>query len=975
MDRFLPSIKQKYKDRLINREKQWPPCHSNKLVRLELVEREKGQGYCDNRQRGSDDKTFKRTPLAYGDLFKVESGKKPVRKVLVEGDAGIGKTTLSVSISEDWSCEKLFQEYELVLLLPLRHKKVASASSLPELLKLLHPSADVCKSVASYLKEEEAKKVLVIADGWDELSESEQHERSFLYELLFETFPLMSVVVTSRPSASAPLHRLPCIDRFVEINGFGKDDIKEYIHCEFNSEHEKACRLLEQLEDNPLVESVCSVPLNCAIVCHLWRTSEEALPSTMTQLYTKIILNIIYRNIRKIEFYTHVLNLPNFDALPKELQQSFKLLCEFAFKALKKNQIVFSQEELIEFFPHGFALDEKILCFGLLQSAETVLETGHGVSFHFLHLTFMEYLAALHLSEKSHNAQLEMVMRSFSNPHTTSCFTTVLRFYFGISSFYSEIDYTQAQQCLTCIGPPVNNKNRLLLCHCAYEAQNNIINGEVIRLLCDVTCTRFGYPRTAHDCAAVLHILDNIEEYISIEVNFSNCGVREKQIRTLTNTLTNKKGKILVKELNLSSNKLAGKCLIDLFHRAAVAFKPSKIRSGCGLSYLDLSDNCLEDSGLQALEIIVRDYKFSNLEKVNLGRSLTNNADINAAWLTTFMEVLSTSCPRLSNIGFYHNNLGVPGALAIAGGLSKLQNHINGEKWFALTLGKTNLGDKGVRAFVDSLKSTVGLYRFQTLIMSGNRIHADGISYLANAFLSGRIAMRTYTTEPPHYFSMLHLGDNPLGLEGTKAVYGMLSNSECQPYIVDLSRCDLTTVGSDRSLPKDDSLYFCQHLSQMQQNNAVRYLHLDGNSFSSDGIHILAGLIHLCGSLLSISCSDCGITSDDLIQLFDKLQELKIHSPFLCNDLREMRLDNNKIDDRGILVMIDKLSSLLPHLGMYYGNYGVLLHNNPISREVKSKLEEELERREHELQEVSLRFFSTLLNSTAMILYLRDIII
>ena len=238
MDRFLPSIKQKYKDRLINREKQWPPCHSNKLVRLELVEREKGQGYCDNIQRGSDDKTFKRTPLAYGDLFKVESGKKPVRKVLVEGDAGIGKTTLSVSISEDWSCEKLFQEYELVLLLPLRHKKVASASSLPELLKLLHPSADVCKSVASYLEEEEAKKVLVIADGWDELSESEQHERSFLYELLFETFPLMSVVVTSRPSASTPLHRLPCIDRFVEINGFGKDDIKEYIHCEFNSEHE-----------------------------------------------------------------------------------------------------------------------------------------------------------------------------------------------------------------------------------------------------------------------------------------------------------------------------------------------------------------------------------------------------------------------------------------------------------------------------------------------------------------------------------------------------------------------------------------------------------------------------------------------------------------------------------------------------------------------------------------------------------------
>ena len=93
MDKFVTSIKKKYRDRLINCEEQWPPCHSSKLVRLELVEREKGEGYSANQQRGREESNVKRTPLAYGDLFKVESGKKPVRKVLVEGDAGIGKTT------------------------------------------------------------------------------------------------------------------------------------------------------------------------------------------------------------------------------------------------------------------------------------------------------------------------------------------------------------------------------------------------------------------------------------------------------------------------------------------------------------------------------------------------------------------------------------------------------------------------------------------------------------------------------------------------------------------------------------------------------------------------------------------------------------------------------------------------------------------------------------------------------------------
>ena len=287
-------MKGKYQERRINREKQWPPCHLDKLVRLELVEREKGEGYSANTQRGSEKKAVKRTPLAYGDLFKVESGKRRVRKVLVEGDAGIGKTTLCIAVSEDWANGKLFQQFELVLLLPLRMKALASAGSLPELLQLLHPSPRLCDSVARYLEDEEGESVLIIADGWDELGESQQQEGSFLYQFLFgHRFCHISVVVTSRPSASAPLHELPDIDRFVEVCGFSKEHIVEYIQSEFTSNQGKADSLREQLEGNPLVESVCSVPLNCAIVCHLWRTLEEALPTTMTELYTKLRMILV----------------------------------------------------------------------------------------------------------------------------------------------------------------------------------------------------------------------------------------------------------------------------------------------------------------------------------------------------------------------------------------------------------------------------------------------------------------------------------------------------------------------------------------------------------------------------------------------------------------------------------------------------------------------------------------------------------
>ena len=973
MDKFVPSVKKKYKDRLINREKQWPPCHSNKLVKLELVEREKGEGSSANTQRGREDK---RTPLAYGDLFKEESGKKAVRKVLVEGDAGIGKTTLSTSISEDWSRDKLFKEYELLLLLPLRHKKVASAGSLPELLQLLHPNEDVRKSVASYLTKGEGEKVVIIADGWDEVRASNRQEGSFLYQLLFEMFPLMSVVVTSRPSASGPLHRLPCIDRFVEIKGFSKEDIKNYIKSEFPSDEKKAGDLLEQLESNPLVESVCSVPLNCAIVCYLWRCLEETLPSTMTQLYTKIILNVMFRNIQKNDKFKSILSLSNFNALPKDLQQPFWRLCEFAFRMLKKNQIVFSQEELVEFFPQGLALDDKIFCFGLLQFVKTVLETDHRVSFHFLHLTFQEFLASLYLSRQPPETQLEVFRAHGSESH----FTLIWRFFFGICFCSSEV---QTKCDIKQVVHYVAEKNdyfvSLSLCHCAFEAQNDVVNSEVIRfiiassnIIIKVGGT-FGSPRTAHNCAAVFYVIANMQECSGMKVDFSDSGVREDQIKALTDILASKHGKLQVEELHLSGNKLTDKCVIDLFHRASVAFQSltdldlsgdriggesikstasmlaKSSSSGCQLSQLNLSHNPLGVSGLQTLEKVVHDNLLSKLWSLFLAGSLTSDADINAAWLTTFVEALSTHCPHLWRLDLSENNLGVPGASTLARVISKLHHHsqsndrLNIGFLSSMDLYKTNLGDKGLCAFVENLEC---VHHFHELVLSDNSIHATGIASLADAVCSGKVVIGG--------FCKLDLSDNPLGLEGTLAVGRMLSSSHCHPRMVNLSRCKLTTDGG--GLPNTDTLNVGinisgetvrdvgQQLCQLPQSNTITGLFLNDTSFTGESIHILAGFMHLCPCLEYLCSSDCGITSDDLLLLLDKLTRLKSSSPNLCSKLESWLLIRNKIYDSDVYGLINHLPSLFPRLGCGVVG-GISLHGNPVSREVKTKLEEEIKRR------------------------------
>ena len=293
--KFVERIRQKCTEKRFICEKQWPPCKSKKLVRLELVEGELRQGYSAGQTRGRDDKAIKRSPLDYPDILTPKDGERALRKVLVEGDAGIGKTTLCTALSEDWGNKVLFEEFDILLLLQLRQKRIATARSLLDLLGLLHSSSEICELVAKYIENQNEGKVLIIADGWDELSTQDRSEGSFLYEFLFGERYSLSVIVTSRPYASASLRKLPCIDRLVEVLGFSKNNILEFIQCEFAGDRDKVSGLLEQLEGNPLIESVCSVPLNCAIICHLWHHFDGALPTTMTELYTKIILNVILR--------------------------------------------------------------------------------------------------------------------------------------------------------------------------------------------------------------------------------------------------------------------------------------------------------------------------------------------------------------------------------------------------------------------------------------------------------------------------------------------------------------------------------------------------------------------------------------------------------------------------------------------------------------------------------------------------------
>ena len=943
VEKFVVRIKSKYIERRLNRERQWPPCKSEKLVRLELVEGgqrqgysagqtrggdneasangKRGQGYSASQTRGKGDKVVKRSPLAYSDILKAKDGRRRVRKVLVEGDAGIGKTTLCTALSEDWANEKLFQEFEILLLLHLRQNQIASSGSFLGLLKLLHPSQKVCELVAEYIEEQEGK-VLIIADGWDELGTKDRSEGSFLYELLFGECYSLSVVVTSRPSASATFHELWFIDRFVEVHGFSNDNIKEFIQCEFASDRAKGSGLLARLEGNPLTESVCSVPLNCATVCHLWDCFDGALPTTMSRLYTNIILNVILRNIRKKPEYEHIPSLAHFDSLPDSLQQPWSLLCELAFQTLSKDKIVFSHKDLGMRF-QNLTLDSGIFCFGLLQSAESVLVDGHGVSFHFLHLTFQEYLAALYLVRQPTDKQLQLCQSHARSWH----FEMVWRFFFGLSF----------SVCNKPVGVDVskllvdkNTMNTLSLCHFALEASQGTINDLIASKINNMGSALSIYDSfwfiacVAFDSAAIIHVIVNLQVFCrGISIILSDYSLRNEQVTALADALAGKYRNLRVERIDLRGNRLTDESLAVLFERASPAFSQSLSRvylsnnmigpkavnslmsvleksfplimqrsnpfnSLNDCTYFDISDNPLGVDGCKALRNALCANKLAYLEELSLAGSLTSDADTNAELI---LALGSGHGYNLISLDLSRNNLGVPGGKALGKILSDL-------RLYSLKLTETMLGDEGVAALIQNFKDRVS-HQLERLYLDNNGIQAAGISCLAESVCTGRLQFNGFFT----------LANNPLGLEGVIDVVKILTCEHFGAGIIDLSGCQLTTAG-ESATNSDLNALGVQQLICSQGLQATHFKVCDirfvinNNNFGGEGIHVIAAFMYICQkNVYKLSCRSCGITSNDLKRLFVLASELKL--TFSC--LRSWDLSNNDIDDDGVSTLIQHL--------------------------------------------------------------------
>ena len=354
---------------------------------------------------GVDQILESKSPINIEDLLSSGSSGKPVRFILVEGPPGIGKSTFAWELCRRWDDIESLRDYHTVVLLKLREKWVLNATSLSDLFRYpSHP--DFSKNIAEELVATQGKHLLLVLDGFDEVSHS-FHEDSVIKSILCrQLLPECTIILTTRPSAKATLESVcqPPVDKHVEIIGFTEEERVRYITEVFSKEPELQVNFLKYMFLVPHIKSMMYIPLNCAIIAQVYYESQSshhlAIPRTRTQLYKALAHSLLVRHMKMKEGnreYTSMLP----EGLNKEEMGKFKVLAKFAFNTFhtcESKKVTFFKEDIPEGLVH----------FGFMNES-TEMYAGKGVeqTFSFLHLSLQEYLAAWHIAH-SHSIEFQV---------------------------------------------------------------------------------------------------------------------------------------------------------------------------------------------------------------------------------------------------------------------------------------------------------------------------------------------------------------------------------------------------------------------------------------------------------------------------------------------------------------------------------------------------------------------------------------
>ena len=686
------------------------------------------------------------------EIFKPHEECLQPKRVLIEGQPGMGKTTFCNKVAFDWAknrkADDSFPDVQVLLLLRCRDINSDLWEAIDDQILPRDIKEQEREKFFTFLQDHQSK-VLLVLDGLDELP---THKLPVYKEIIQgRMLSKCYLVVTARHEAGIKVRE--CCDTLLEVEGFTENDAEDFIRRYFKTEEHLAKRLLNKLRTDATLKGLTASPLNTALLCLLCEDFQGDLPKGRTLLYLEIVQCVLRRYRRKKE-------LPTTDEdLIQLYHAEVKHLGCIALNGLLNDEMYFEDSAFRN------CTSNLITELGFLSVQPGRSKRRSSWCYGFLHKSFQEFFAAFYLScqlvdEEISPDGLVADTRYFKE------FQQVLMFTCGSLAQRCE---AKGMALMASIASQINQlieevkKSDEYLCtalNCIKECEKEqgTYGKELARSFGSLLeVQHISRPQRIGDSGTAI-LADALATNSTVtllnlsrnEISISGAAALAKAME-VNSTLT---------ELNLSENEIGDS-------GAAALAKVMEVNST--LTELNLSENEISDSGAAALAQAMEIN--STLTELNLSENVIS--DWGAAALAKAMAVNST----LTGLDLSHDRIGYLGTAALAQAmeinstlteLNLSENEIG--DWAAAAMAKAmqvnstltklslcwnEIGNQGAAALAQAMEINSTLREFH---LSGNRIGDSSVVALAKA-------MEINST-----LTGLYLFDNEIGYLGAAAL-------------------------------------------------------------------------------------------------------------------------------------------------------------------------------------------------------------
>ena len=912
--------------RKLDAYEQWSPVRSNEYIPLMFSEIT--SDYYDT----EDDVKKKANRMLAGDINGAFSSRphvpmnellgesilrENVKTILIEGAPGIGKTAFTYTLCQKWASGSALHQFKGIIRWSLSDLIESDVTSVSDL--IMHDSYDIKMKTAKALCEESGEAILFIFDGWDEIPQDVSKDKvTFLLDLIKgKKLPKASYIVTTRPLQMTKSFKLKrtLFNRCFEISGFSDDNIIDYINKAFLQNPTEAKTLLKQLETRPDIQSMCYIPIHCAIVTYVFGQKKK-LPRTLTEFYQIFILNSLLRNLQlRLEGGDNIDELGSLCDLPKEILELFTRLSELAFRGLWAEKHTYSKDE-VQSVLHSSAALIEIDRLGILQAQQIFHSTGIKMSFHFLHSSVQQYLGAYFLTSLKAEEQNKYIRTYIS----LVPFYSLWQFYCGLSSFVNLrqsgfLDKVNEHfESLSSFSDVLSISDSLLSDVDQIESSDSDI--DELSFQCVPIEVSFDTDAAVSDNTTQAGSI-SIEPYImdatmsasnSKDINdvvSSHFESSAEDVSTLNNH----------DDVNAHENQvtlqgpstLLGDMFSDTVKVAPYRFQSRDLLLFLKCAYEFKKNNfCTLIMSLCKGGLCLRNFHLKKLDMISIGFFLKNaiepfklmltNCRIEANHLTVFRYQIMKSkriSVNLRKLFIQQNKLRAEGAHELSKLVLLLKN------CELIELSSNNLCDEGLQHIIKMLPSLINLRAFS--VASNNLTSVE--------LLCSMISKHCHLTH-------LCLSYNPIGTTGAYHITEML---KICPTLIDLrvSNCQLCDDGvlvlaetlgqesklefldlSDNDITEVGAAYLASSLS----NSHLKKLLLGSNPIGSDGAGILFSALSLSKVFRYLDINNCNISMTD--SLLEPIYELLTNSP-----IQKLNISYNNMTDDGLAAIIQILGN------------------------------------------------------------------